>query len=177
MVATLFSANARSVLVLLYPRDYQEASHALAILAFGALLFGLFYVTTTIITASGKPLVALAFGSFALGANAAFNLVLIPRYGLSGAATGVLASMLLGVVGSVIYLGWNYGRIVPVPTLIRLGVSTGVVYAASLAFTPASRLLTVGKLGALGVLFVILLLVTGEIKKSDIASMRGIVRI
>jgi len=177
LVATLFSANSRSVLVLLYPRDYQEANQALAILAFGALLFGLFYVTTTIITASGKPLVSLAFGSGALVANAAFNLFLIPRYGLSGAAGGVVASMLLGVLGSLIYLGWNYGRILTVPSLIRLGICAGVVYAASLGFTPSSRLLIIAKLAALGVLFLILLLITREIKKSDVAAMKGIVRI
>jgi stage V sporulation protein B len=177
LVATQFSANARSVLVLLYPREYQEASHALAILAFGALLFGLFYVTTTIITASGKPVVALAFGSGALVANAAFNLFLIPRFGLSGAAAGVMGSMLLGVVGSLVYLGWNYGRILPVATLIRLGVCAGAVYAASLGFTPETRMLTVVKLGALSAVFVILLLVTREIKKSDIAAIRGIVRV
>jgi len=177
VVATLFSANSRSVLVLLYPKDYQEASQALAILAFGALLFGLFYVTTTIITASGKPLVALGFGSAALVANAAFNLILIPRYGLSGAAAGVVASMLLGVLGSLTYLGWNYGHILPVPSLIRLAICAGVVYAASLSFTPSSRLLTVAKLTALGVLFLILLLITREIKKSDLAAVRGIVKV
>jgi O-antigen/teichoic acid export membrane protein len=177
VVATLFSANSRSVLVLLYPRDYQEASQALAILAFGAMLFGLFYVTTTIITASGKPLVALGFGSVALVANAAFNLILIPRYGLSGAAAGVVASMLLGVLGSLTYLGWNYGRILPVPSLIRLAICAGVVYAASLSFTPSSRLLILAKLTGLGVLFLVLLVITREIKKSDLAAVRGIVKI
>jgi stage V sporulation protein B len=177
VVATLFSANARSVLVLLYPRDYQEASHALAILAFGALLFGLFYVTTTIITASGKPLISLAFGSGALVANAAFNLFLIPRFGLSGAAAGVVASMLLGVLGSLAYLSWHYGRILPVPSLIRLGICAGVVYGVSLSFTPGSKLLTLVKLVALGALFLTLLLITREVKKSDLAAIRGIVKV
>src|SRR5262249_40439081 len=176
-VATLFSANAGSVLALVYPGDYQRASHALAILAFGASLFGLLYVTTTVITASGRPLVTLALAGSALLADAAFAFLWIPRYGISGAAAGVVASMLLGVLGSLIFLTAKYGWIVPVSTLIRLGGCAGIIYGVSLAFRPDSRLLILGKLAALAVLFLVLLLITGEIKKTDIAALRGIVRV
>ena len=83
-VATLLSANARSILTLVYPADYQGASRALAILAFGALLFGLLYVTTTVITATGRPLVTLGVAGAALVANAGICFLWIPRYGISG---------------------------------------------------------------------------------------------
>jgi stage V sporulation protein B len=176
-VATIFSANAASILGLVYPADYRCASSALSILAFGALLFGLLYVMTTVITASGRPLVTLALGAGSLLANATLDFFWIPRYGISGAAAGVVASMLVGVVGSVIYLSLTYGQLFSVWSLIRLGGSAGIIYVLSLSFAPESKLLTLVKLAALLVLFPLLLLIAGEIKKSDLAALRGIIRL
>src|SRR5262249_6032741 len=157
--------------------DYKGAGPALRILAFGALLFGLLYVTTTVITAGGRPLVTLALAGLSLVANAAFGFAWIPKHGLPGAATAVVISMMLGAMGSLIYLTLKYGWILPVATVIRLAGCAGIIYVMSLAITPGTKLMLVGKLAILAVVFPVLLVMSKEIKRSDLTAFRGIVRI
>ncbi|HXG66156.1 MAG TPA: oligosaccharide flippase family protein, partial [Blastocatellia bacterium] len=88
LVATLFSANAGEVMHVIYPQAYQTGSGALAVVAYGMLLFGMLHVATTIISASGRPVASLIVGALTLAASAALNAMLIPRYGLVGAAIG-----------------------------------------------------------------------------------------
>src|SRR6185369_4151006 len=98
LTATLFSANASEVLRVIYREAYQAGAGALSIVAFGMLFFGLLYVLTTIISASGHPRVSLLVGVVTLGASVVLNAVLIPRFGLVGAASATTVSMLVGVL-------------------------------------------------------------------------------
>lgn len=176
LTATLFSANASEVLRVIFPDSYQAGGQALRILAFGILFFGLLYVITTIISASGRPSVSLLIGAATLTSSAVLNVLLIPRYGLAGAATATAVSMLAGAVAACAYVKRRFGRLMPPLSAFRIAACAGVIYAASLAFSPSSRLLIVVQLVALAVAYLIALLVTGELGRSDLRLIARVAR-
>ncbi len=176
LLATLFSANAKAVMHVFFPVEYQAGSPVLAIAAFGMLFFGLIYVMTTIITASGRPTVSLIIGAVTLATSAGLNTLLIPDHGIKGAAIGMSASMLLGAMISGVYLTAKFGALMPVTSLLRIAFCSGLIYAASIAFTPESKVLIVGKLVALCIVYVIALVVVREIGRDDLADVKKVLK-
>lgn len=176
LVATLFSANARGVLSLVYPQNYQAGSVALSIVAYGMLLFGLLYVVTTIISASGHPAVSLLVGLLTLGASAALNVLLIPSYGLAGAATGTTAAMLAGAIAGCAYLRLRFGALMSPRSAVRITASAAAVYAISLQFSPSSKLMIVAQLVALTLVYLAALIATGEIGRKDLTVIKRVLK-
>lgn len=176
LVATLFSANARGVLSLVYPQNYQAGSAALSIVAYGMLLFGLLYVVTTIISASGRPAVSLLIGLLTLGLSAALNVLLIPSYGLAGAAAGTTASMLAGAAAGCVYLRLKCGALMSAGSAVRITASAAVVYAISLQFSPSSKLMIVAQLAALTFVYLAALVATGEIGRKDLTMLQRVLK-
>ncbi len=177
LVATLFSANASEVLRVALPEDYQAGSPALVIVAYGMLLFGLLYVLTTIISASGRPAVSVLLAALTLVASAALNAVLIPAYGLRGAAIATTAAMLLGTVVGSIYLISKFGSIIPMLSVLRIAASAGVVYLASRAYSSTSKPVILIELVVLSLIYVGALLLTRELGPDDLASVKKIVKV
>ena len=152
------------------------AALCLAIAAFGMLFFGLIYVMTTIITASGRPTVSLIIGVVTLATSAGLNTLLIPDHGIKGAAIGMTASMLLGAMIGGGYLITKFGALMPVISILRIALCSGLIYAASIAFTPASKVLIVGKLAVLCIIYVIALVVVREIGRDDLADVKKVLK-
>lgn len=176
LVATLFSANASESLRVVFPESYQVASGALTVIAYGMLLFGLLYIATTIISASGQAGVSLAIGAITLVANIAFNAFLIPRFGITGAALGTTASMLAGVVAGGSYLIWKFGALIPLKSALRITLCAGLVYGLSFVATPQSRLLIIVQLVILSVVYLCALIVTGEVGKEELSSFAKVIK-
>jgi O-antigen/teichoic acid export membrane protein len=176
VVATLFSANAKAVLAVAFPSEFQAGSGALSILAYGMLLFGLLYVLTTIISASGKPKVSLMIGALTLAASATLNYLLIPAYGLIGAGTATSIAMLAGVIASAAYLLSRFKAFMPVVSLIRISGCAALIYAASLGFSTTAKFLIIGKLLVLGVLYVIALVLCRELGREDFLALKRVIK-
>src|SRR6185503_5512058 len=162
LTATLFSANAGEVLRVVYPAVYQAGTEALGIVAFGMLFFGLLYVLTTIISASGRPTVSLLIAAITLGTSALLNALLIPKYGLAGAAIGTTASMLAGVVVASVYVTARFGRLVSIASAARIVACAGAIYALSRLVAPSSKVMILAQLAGLALCYFALLLITGE---------------
>ena len=176
LTATLFSSCAGGVLRVIYREAYQAGSPALRIVAFGMLFFGMLYVVTTIISAGGQPRVSLLVGVITLVLSTALNALLIPSHGLAGAATATTVSMLAGTFLACAYLWRRFRTLMSIVSVVRIAACSGVIYAASLLFSPASRLLIIGQLIALSVAYVIALIVSGEIGRDDLRLITRVVR-
>jgi O-antigen/teichoic acid export membrane protein len=176
LTATLFSANAKEVLGVIYRDVYQTGSGALSIVAFGMLFFGLLYVLTTIISASGRPAVSLLVGVTTLGASIALNAVLIPRFGLVGAASATTAAMAAGVIAACAHLGKEFGVLMPLWSALRIAVCAAAIYGASLLFSTSSKPLIVAKLVALSVAYVVALIVSREVGRDDLRMIAQVIR-
>ena len=168
LTATLFSAESSGVLRVIYRESYQTGAGALRIIAFGMLFFGLFYVITTIISASGKPGISLLFGAVTLFVTSILNFLLIPTRGLTGAAIATTVSMCLGATFGCIYLWSRFRTLFSSTTALRLMACAGVTYAASLLLTPASRVSVIVNLMLLSLIYVISLIVSGELGRADL---------
>lgn len=176
LVATLFSANASESLRVVFPESYQVASGALSVIAYGMLLFGLLYIATTIISASGKATVSLGVGIITLVANVAFNAFLIPVSGITGAAIGTTASMLVGVLVGGGYLIWKFGALIPLKSALRIALCAGLIYGLSFVAAPQSRLLIIIQLAILSFVYLCALVITGELGREDLSSFVKIIK-
>jgi stage V sporulation protein B len=176
IVATLFSANAKAVLGLAYPSEYQAGSGALSVVAYGMLLFGMLYVLTTIISASGKPKVSLVIGALTLSFSAALNYFLIPAYGLTGAGLATTAAMFAGVVVGCAYLFVKFKTLMPAISVLRIVGCAALVYIASLSLTTESKILLMVKLAALVLLYFAGLILSKEIGRKDLSALQRIVK-
>jgi stage V sporulation protein B len=174
--ATLFSANASEVLRVFYPDAYQSGSAALAVVAYGMLLFGLLYIITTIISASGRPNMSLLIGGVTLTASAALNAMLIPAYGLKGAAIGTTASMFLGVMMGGGYLLSKFGVLMPGLSFLRIAACAGLIYVASFAVSPTSKVMIMIKLAVLSLIYLIGLVISREIGGGDVAAFKRVLK-
>ncbi len=176
LLATLFSANAAGVLRVIYREEYQAGSGALAWVAFGMLAFGLIYVLTTIITASGRPTVSLMIGLVTLVASAALNALLVPRLGLTGAGLATTLAMFIGAgVGSA-YLLAKFAALIPPLSLLRIIACSAVVYALSFIYTPTSKVMIIVKLAALGLLYVVALVTSREVGRDELRLIQRVVK-
>ena len=176
LVASLLSANAAEVLHVVYKDEYQVGATALSVVAYGMLLFGLLYVLTTIISASGRPKVSLLIGSFTLLASGVFNFALIPAYGLTGAAVGTTGAMLLGALVSGGYVGRTLGAFLPMASAVRITACALGVFALSRLVVPGSRLLIVLQLVGIAGVYIAALIVTGELSRDDLKAAKRVVR-
>jgi O-antigen/teichoic acid export membrane protein len=128
VLATVFSSNAAGLLGLIYRREYLVGAPALMIAPLGMLLFGFFYVLTTIITSSGRPRVSVCIGLLTILADACFNWLLIPRYALWGAAVATAGAMFIGAGMGAIYVSKRFGALLPVRSVVRVSLAGLLIY-------------------------------------------------
>jgi stage V sporulation protein B len=176
LTATLFSANAQQVLGLLYPSEYQFGAAALQVVAYGMLFFGLLYVLTTIISASGRPKVSLAIGLLALGVSALLNFTLIPRYGLSGAGWATTLAMLTGVCAGASYLISRFKSLLAIGSVLRIAGCGAVIYFLSLVYIPEQKIMLMVKLSLLSLLYFVALIICREIGREDLAAVKRVIK-
>jgi len=168
LTATLFSAEAIGVLHVIYRESYQAGAGALRILSFGMLFFGLIYILTTVISASGRPSVSLLVGVVTLTTTTLLNVFLIPVLGLKGAAISTTISMLVGAVIGSSYLWSKFRTLLPLMTAVRIVACVGVTYAVSLLLIPSSKILVIVNLIILSLIYIIALIVSGELGRADL---------
>lgn len=95
LVAALVTICAPWVINTLFGSAYQDSAAILVILVWSGLFVSLGTASGSWIMAESKPVLNLTRNVFGAGANIAFNLYLIPRYGPVGAAVGTLLSLSL----------------------------------------------------------------------------------
>ncbi len=131
--AVIFSANAAEVLHLVYPPPYAAGAPALRIVALGMLSFAVITVLCSVISSVGRPWVSVAVVAVTLAIDAGLNFVLVPRYGLVGAAVGTTIAMAVGAAAASVVVSSRFGAIVAPMTIVRVGIAAAAVYAIALA--------------------------------------------
>jgi len=173
-LATLFSANAVDSIRVVYRAEYEVAAPALSIVAYGMLFFGIVYVATAMISASGHPRASLAIGTATLVASVGLNAALVPRYGITGAALATTLAMFVGAILSAAYLLARFHAFMGVDSLLRIIGCSGLVYLASLAIPTGSLPVTLARFGLLALLYLAALVASREIGSTEISAFRRI---
>ena len=137
ILVVLFSSTSKGTIFLLYTKTYLESSNVLSIYAFAVMFFALFFIMTTIISGSGRPIISClaAFGTLIL--TVGLNYYIIPLYGIIGAAISTTIAMFIGMlITSFIILYLFKGLIKPI-NAIRISGCAGAIYFISY-FYPAT---------------------------------------
>ncbi len=98
-ISFAISVTAHPLITAIYGGEYSPGSEALSILAFAYIFFTLFSVSATILIASGRPKRIFVIGLFALLLGIVLNYLLVPLYGMPGAAIATLISLFAATVG------------------------------------------------------------------------------
>jgi O-antigen/teichoic acid export membrane protein len=172
LVSLLISAYAVEFVSLFYSSEFASAGEPLSILIVGFTFLCMFYLLTSIITASGRPKTTMFLTLVALAFNCILDLALIPIYGMNGAAIGTTIASMIGFAFALIIVYRAYG-VLPVRSFFKITLSAGFIYFIGLKLE-VSGLMLLPVFGLLGILYMLLLALLREIKINE---MRNIIRL
>lgn len=159
--------------VLFGPR-FAQGGPALALLAVAAWLFGVMGLSTTMVTAEGRPRRVLVVVAVMLPAALAATALAVYRWTLVGGGVAQVAVAGLGAVVVSVQAWRLVGPIVPWRTARRVGIGTALgTLAALLVPLPAGPVQLARMAIALGVLALVVLAL-GEIRRSDLHIVRDV---
>ncbi len=174
-LAGIVAGSAGEIVKFVFGADFLPAAPVLALLffaAFGRLLLGL---VATILTAAGRPgLLAGLVAPFVLLALLS-HLYFIPRFGPGAAAMGttILSWAAAGVSMAVVARVWQVR--IPVGTLARCVLVTGLVFWLSVNW-PAPGWLLLAKLAAISACSLVTLRLLGEFSNAELTQFLSLFR-
>jgi len=128
-VSTIVVVLREPMLQLLFPEDYSAASSIFAAVAYGTVLNGVFMATVAGLYLSQKTMMVGVAAIVAVLSNIFANWLLIPIYGIDGAALGTAISSLMQLL-----VGYYFSRsVLPVRLPIAL-LSGGALWLALLSW-------------------------------------------
>lgn len=133
IVFTIF-VSASFFLSVFFGKEYAEGALAMQILLVGILLFIVAGINNSIISSTGHPKAVTRIIFAAAATNAGVNLLLIPRFGIEGAAIATTLSYALALALSTIKVSRTLGTKMPLSAWFRTAVASALfVLAAWLA--------------------------------------------
>ncbi|MFH1850440.1 MAG: oligosaccharide flippase family protein [archaeon] len=173
-IVAVISSTSRGLLTLVYSAAYAGAAPALGILIIGNAFFALFVILTTVVSGSGQPKKSFLISVPLLVLDLILNYLLITRWGISGAAAGTTIASAAAFFIAAYYVHRKFKALISAASTIRIIASGAAVYAVSLAVGMQHVLLPL-KFLLLGSLYLIVLFISGEVRKDDIRFFRSLV--
>jgi O-antigen/teichoic acid export membrane protein len=118
-ISTLVVILRVPLLQLLFPAGYSSAASIFAPVAYGTVLNGVFMATVAGLYLSKKTVMVGVVAVVAVVANLLANWLLIPRYGINGAAFGMALASLVQLL-----FGYGFSRLI-LPVKLPLGLIVG----------------------------------------------------
>jgi stage V sporulation protein B len=170
----LISATSTGLLALVYSSTYIAAATTLSILIFGLASLSVFFVLANIVIGSGRPQIALGIALPALGIDIGLNILLIPRYGMEGAAWATTATGLTCMCAAVVYVLFRFKTLVSAKSLGKIILASLVIYIIAFKVSIQPVWLPLIYAGLLA-LYTAILCLLREINKEDLRTFRRIV--
>jgi stage V sporulation protein B len=171
-LCVLVGESSTEIVTFLFSERYTQAGTALAILMAAISIYACFQLMLSIIEAADHPGLRTAFTIGLVPVALIFNFLFIPRYGINGAALATLVSMALGALAVIPAVLHYTGARLPVWTIIRCIIAGGIAYAGAMIW-PAEGWVLVPKLAVLGMVYILILFISGELGGKDIQSVAG----
>ena len=170
----LISATSSDLVSLAYSSRYIEAANPLSVLVFGLAFLAVFLVLAHIIMGGGKPSVVFGIALPLVAIDIALNIVLIPRYGLVGAAWATTITALIGMTVAAIYVFRHFKALVSARSVIKICLASLAIYAIALQVSLSPFFLPLIYVGLFAVYFGLLLLMK-EFSKEDVETFKRII--
>lgn len=151
-----------------------RGASTLRILALGQAAFAILGLSTTVLVSLGRERLALTITAVALAMLAGTCAILIPiaPFGqpqLIATATATTTALASALVVGVIAVRKVAGAFVPWKTALRVGLCVAGAFALGGVMPMFSKLLTPVVAAGVGLVYVVALVVTGELGKDDLA--------
>ena len=174
----LFILFPDNILNFLFGAEFVSGSMALVILSIGFLTHVSVGLSMETIIAMGKPKINFYLNSLAAISNFLLNLILIPIYGMIGAAIAMTVALMLKNVLSLFYLNkktglWPYNIDYIKPILSSLVSAFLFYFIIKKIFTTSFLNLVLGFTGFL-VVYILLFLISGGLKEEDVIILKSI---
>jgi stage V sporulation protein B len=156
-----------------------RGASTLRVLALGQAAFAILGLSTTVLVSLGRERVALTITAVALALLAATCAIVIPRADFGGpqlTATAVATTTALAgaLVVGVLAVRRIAGAFVPWKTALRVGLCVAGAFALGGVMPMFSKLLTPIVAAGVGLVYLVALVVTGELGKDDLALVASI---
>jgi O-antigen/teichoic acid export membrane protein len=171
-LAVVLSARPAALLAILYPAAYGTGAAALPILAAGIVALALLSIGCSIVTAAGRPDIAiwLVALTLAVGSGLAFALVPGATPGpamLTATATATAVGMLAGLCAALVYLWRRFAALPPLASVLRVGLAAAVAVAVGRLIPGGGKVVGLAAMTAAGIAFAATLLLTREFGPTD----------
>ena len=181
-IAVVLAANPQAMLDLPYPADYAEVGWpALVALALGNVAFSVFAIVGTILNGAGYTRQAIAVAAITLVLAVAGNALVIPRFVpgqalLTACAITTGSAMLIGALLGGLVLRRRVGAFLPLLSAVRVAVAAGAAIALGRVVPLGGALGTLLEAAAIGLAFLVALVLLRELGRADLAALTGVVR-
>lgn len=166
ILSVLMISYAGPLIDLFYGEKFGESVFSTRILAPGAAFLTVFYVLSFALNGAGNVKAPMLIAFFGMIINAILNYFLVFRYGITGSALATSLTSVIIAPFILFYARKHFGSFISARSLSRVLVSASAVFAISL-FLPSQNwtFLIYGLF--LFLVYVIALILSGELKKSD----------
>jgi stage V sporulation protein B len=181
-IAVVLAANPRPMLDLPFQTDYADVGwQALIALALGNVAFSLFAIVGTILNGAGMTREAIMVAAGTLIVAAVANFLVIPQFVpgralLTACSTATAGAMLLGAIAGGLVLKRRLGAFLPVLSAIRVLLAAAAAMAVGRLLPMATPLGTLIEAAAVGLTFLVALVVLRELGKDDLAALTRVVK-
>jgi len=163
----LVGESSTGIVTFLFSDTYEAAGWPLMFLIAAGALETTLLVLLAMLAALDRPGKRLAVVAGMLPVATGMNWLLIPQYGLVGAAGGTLLTMAGGAMVAFRLVREMMGIRLPLATCVRCGIA-GLLIGIGAFYWPASDWMVAVKLAVLGSGYLTLLLILGELGRREI---------
>ncbi len=165
-LAALIGGTAAPLLGWIYGRQAAAGGPALEFLIFGQTLLSFLLVLATIITARGRPWISFALVGTVLGFTALFNYLLIPAFGIRGAAAATTLASGLGAAGAGLIVFRLFKALLSPAAAGKIIAASTLIFVIARWWGPAGWLIPPVLILLAGI-YLLLLFLLGEIRTGD----------
>lgn len=169
----LVCATSRDLIDLVYSSAYADAAVPLSILALAMAFLTASLVIAYILMASGRPYIVLLIFIILVAADVVLNIVLIPPYGLTGAACATAIAAFVGILATATCVFRQFKALVSATSILKACVASFVVGIIAILVRPSPAFLPLVYVGLILAYFLILVSLK-ELRREDIASLTAI---
>jgi stage V sporulation protein B len=169
---SLVSATSAELVSMVYSSSYIEAGDSLGILAFGFAFLTVFMVLAHVIMGGGKASVVLAMALPLVAVDIILNIVLVPKYGLEGAAWATTVTGFIGMTVAAGYVLRRFNALVSARSFAKICLASVVVYVIAVQIPVSPALLPVIYLGLFAI-YSGLLLLAKEFCRQDVEFLKS----
>jgi O-antigen/teichoic acid export membrane protein len=173
-ICIFIAATSVRLVTLVYSARYAPASSPLTLLAFSYALFAIIIACITILISNNNFREVLLIEAFLVAMVVLLCALLIPRYGLKGAAFSTLVTCAIGLLACMASIWRRFRITVKAGSLLRILASS--ILASSLLLVPAKGLLLPLIYVAAGAAYLLLIWLVGEVGPQDLAFLRNLAR-